>query len=126
MNRSASRAASRGSARRRDDGAELGTFGKIAYKPVGLTLGMIGGLVAGKVFGIIWKRISGEGEVPQPLSDDYSTREVLLAATIQGAVFGLVKTAIDRYGMKGVRRVLDAPPPAHARRNDRVRHPVNA
>jgi hypothetical protein len=71
-------------------------------------------LVAGKVFGIVWKKVSNEDETPQPLSDDYSTREVLLAATLQGAIFGLIKTAVDRYGMKGVRRFLDAPRPPHS------------
>jgi len=109
---------------RHDDGNELTGFGKIAYKPVGLMFGMLGGLVAAKVFGMVWKRLSGEDETPQPLSDEYSTREVLLAATLQGALFGLIKTAIDRYGMKGVRRVLDAPLPpgrADAHRNGEVR-----
>ncbi len=97
----------------RRDGNELSPLGKIAYKPFGLALGLLGGLVAGKIFGIVWKRVSGEDQTPQPLSDDYSTREVLVAAAIQGAIFGLIKTAIDRYGMKGVRRFLDAPlPPA--------------
>lgn len=111
---------------RRGDGNELSPLGKIAYKPIGLTLGMMGGLVAGKVFGVVWKRISGEDETPQPLSDDYSTREVLLAAALQGAIFGLIKTAIDRYGMKGVRRFLDTPPSTHehAQRNGRVRPAV--
>ncbi|QJY50908.1 DUF4235 domain-containing protein [Pseudonocardia broussonetiae] len=66
-------------------------------------------MIASWVFGLVWKRVSDEDDTPQPLSDQYSTREVLLAATIQGAVFGLIKTAVDRYGMKGVRRFLDAP-----------------
>jgi len=92
------------------DGDELGRLGKAVWKPVGLTLGLLGGLLAGKIFGVVWKQISGEGETPQPLSADYSTREVLAAATIQGAIFGLVKAAVDRYGMKGVRHFLDAPP----------------
>ena len=57
--------------------------------------------------------MSGEDETPQPLSADYSTREVLLAAALQGAIFGMIKAAVDRYGMKGVRRFMDAPlPPA--------------
>jgi hypothetical protein len=95
------------------DGNELTGLAKIAYKPIGLVFGLLGGLLAGKVFGLVWKKISNEDETPQPLSDDYSTREVLLAATLQGAIFGLIKTAVDRYGMKGVRRFLDAPrPPA--------------
>jgi nitrate reductase gamma subunit len=90
----------------RDD---LGGLGKVAYKPIGLALGLLGGVLAGKAFTLVWKRISGEDEVPAPLSEDYSTREVLLAATIQGALFALIKTAVDRYGMKGMRRLLGAP-----------------
>jgi len=96
---------------KRGDGSELTGLAKIAYKPIGLGFGLLGGLLAGKIFGIVWKRISDEDETPQPLSDDYSTREVLLAATLQGAIFGLIKTAVDRYGMKGVRRFLDTPRP---------------
>jgi len=91
------------------DGNELTGLAKLGYKPIGMMLGLFGGLLAGKVFGIVWKKISNEDETPQPLSDEYSTREVLLAATLQGAIFGLIKTAVDRYGMKGVRRFLDAP-----------------
>jgi hypothetical protein len=91
---------------------ELSGLAKLAYKPFGIAFGLLGGLLAGRVFGVIWKRISNEDDTPQPLSDDYSTREVLLAATIQGAIFGLIKTAVDRYGMKGVRRFLDAPRPS--------------
>ncbi len=104
---------------RRGDGNELTGLAKLAYKPIGLFFGLIGGLLAGKVFGIVWKKISNEEETPQPLSDDYSTREVLLAATLQGAIFGLIKTAVDRYGMKGVRRFLDTPR-AQARRRVEV------
>jgi hypothetical protein len=90
---------------------ELTGLAKIAYKPFGIAFGLLGGLLAGRVFGVIWKKVSKEDETPQPLSDDYSTREVLLAATLQGAIFGLIKTAVDRYGMKAVRRFLDAPRP---------------
>ncbi len=93
------------------DGNELSPLGKLAYKPFGLAFGLVAGLLAGKVFGVVWKRLSGEDQTPQPLSSDYSTREVLLAAAIQGAIFGLIKAAVDRYGMKGVRRFLDAPLP---------------
>jgi|GEM_PF-587853 len=100
------------------DGQELSRLGKIAYKPFGLVLGLLGGLLASKVFALVWKRISDEDETPKPLSGEYSTREVLLAAALQGAIFGLIKTAVDRYGMKGVRRFLDAPRPPSARARD--------
>ena len=46
--------------------------------------------------------------VRTPLSEDYSTREVLIAATIQGAVFGLITTAVNRYGIKGFRKFLNS------------------
>lgn len=97
------------------DGAELTGLAKIGYKPFGLMFGLVGGLLAGRVFGIVWKNVSGEDETPQPLSDDYPTWEVLLAATLQGAVFALIKTAVDRYGMKAVRRVVDTPLPPSRR-----------
>lgn len=101
--------------KKRSDGNELTGLGKMAYKPVGMVLGLLGGLIAGRVFGLVWKRVSDEDETPQPLSEDYSTREVLLAATLQGAIFALIKTAVDRYGMKAVRRFLDAPRPPASR-----------
>ena len=75
---------------------ELTGVAKLAYKPFGT------------VFGIIWKKISKEPETPAPLSEDYSTREVLIAATIQGAIFGLITTAVNRYGIKGFRKFLNS------------------
>ena len=87
---------------------ELTGVAKVAYKPFGYAFGVLGGLVASKVFALIWKRISHEDETPAPLSEDYTTREVLIAATIQGAVFGLITTAVKRYGIKGFRRFLNS------------------
>lgn len=93
-----------------DDDPTAGTTRaeQLLYKPFGIVFGLLGGLIAGKVFAVVWKRVSGEDETPAPLSDDYSTREVLLAATLQGAVFALIRTAVDRYGMKAYRRFLHA------------------
>ena len=51
---------------------ELTGVAKLAYKPFGTVFGILGGLLAGKVFGIIWKKISNEPETPAPLSEDYS------------------------------------------------------
>jgi hypothetical protein len=84
---------------------------KLAYKPVGILSGIIGGAIASQVFGLVWKQISKEPHTPQALSRAYGTREVLLAATIQGALFGLIRTAVDRYGMKAYHRFVDKPRP---------------
>lgn len=91
-------------------GRDLNWLERIGYKPIGMVLGVLGGLIAGRVFGLTWRRLSGEEETPPPLSDDYSTLKVLAAATLQGAIFALIKTAVDRYGHKSVRRFIDSPP----------------
>jgi pectin methylesterase-like acyl-CoA thioesterase len=42
---------------------------------------------------------------PQATDADRSWREVLLAAALQGATFGLVKAAVDRGAAEGTRQV---------------------
>ena len=74
---------------------------KIIYRPLGMAVSVLGGVLAGKAFGQIWKLISGDKEAPTPTQQDRKWSEVLLAATVQGAIFGLVKAAIDRGGATG-------------------------
>jgi nitrate reductase gamma subunit len=81
----------------------------IAYKPIGLVFGVLGGLLANLVFGQVWKRISDAPTPPNATDEDYTTREVLLAAVLQGALFGLIKSAVDRVGMRAVKRVVNGP-----------------
>jgi hypothetical protein len=66
------------------------------YRPVGLVSGMIGGAVAGAVFRRAWGSIAGYTEAPDAVDERRTWTEVLLAATIQGAVFAVVKAAVDR------------------------------
>jgi hypothetical protein len=81
----------------------------IAYKPIGLVFSVLGGLLANLVFGQLWKRISDAPTPPNATDEGYSTREVLLAAVLQGALFGLIKSAVDRAGMRAVKRVVNGP-----------------
>ena len=78
---------------------------KVLYTPVSLVVSVLGGIAAGAVFKQIWKRISDEEEAPKALESEYGWREVLPAAALQGAVFALVKAAIQRGGAKGFERV---------------------
>ena len=78
----------------------------IAYKPFGLLFSILGGALANLAFGQIWKRLSDAPTPPNATDEDYTTREVLLAAVLQGALFGLIKSAVDRAGMRGVHRIL--------------------
>lgn len=84
---------------------------KIAYTPASIGVSVVGGMIASKVFAQAWKRISDEEDAPSPRDlDDYSTREVLLGAALQGLIFGLVKAALDRAAAKGFKRLTGESP----------------
>ncbi|UGT66943.1 DUF4235 domain-containing protein [Nocardia gipuzkoensis] len=74
---------------------------KTLYKPLGLVISVLGGLAANAVFTKVWTQITGAEQAPASTARDHSWREVLFAAALQGAVFGLVKAAIDRAGATG-------------------------
>lgn len=80
------------------------------YRPLGLLFGALGGVAASAVFSVVWQHLSGEDEAPHPTDPDYSWQEVLVAAAVQGAIFGLVKAAIDRGGAKGWERLTGVYP----------------
>ncbi len=80
---------------------------KILYMPVGLVSSVLGGLVAGQVFKQVWKRATPThtSDAPKALESEYSWGQVLAAAAAQGAVFALVKAAIQRGGARAFQRV---------------------
>jgi predicted metal-dependent enzyme (double-stranded beta helix superfamily) len=78
---------------------------KVAYRPVGLLLGMGAGLVAGAVFRQVWKMAAGDGDAPNATDEDRGWGEILAAAALQGAIFSVVRAAVDRGGAAGVRRM---------------------
>jgi hypothetical protein len=78
---------------------------KVFYTPVSLLFSVLGATAAGAAFKQVWKRISDEEEAPKALESEYGWREVLPAAALQGAIFALVKAAIQRGGAKGFERV---------------------
>jgi hypothetical protein len=75
---------------------------KLLYKPLSLTFGVIGGLAAGVIFKQIWKLATGDDDVPDADDLEKGWGEVLAAAAVQGAIFALVKAAIDRSSAKGI------------------------
>ncbi|MFD9301941.1 DUF4235 domain-containing protein [Streptomyces sp. NPDC060048] len=78
---------------------------KIAYRPVGLALGTVSGMIAGMAFKQAWKLIEGQGDAPGATDEDRSWKEILIAAGLQGAIFAVVKAAVDRSGAVATRRV---------------------
>ncbi|WP_455351736.1 DUF4235 domain-containing protein [Streptomyces sp. SYSU K217416] len=76
----------------------------LAYKPMGFVLGWAGGALAGLAFQQAWKVIRHEDNAPDALDEDRGWGEVLLAAAVQGAIFAVVRSAVDRSGAAGIRR----------------------
>ena len=74
---------------------------RLAYKPIGMLAGVVGGLLAGAVFRRLWARLGREGDAPKATDADRGWAEVILSAAAQGAVFGAVKSAVDRAGAVG-------------------------
>ncbi len=79
---------------------------KILYRPFGIVSGIVGGLVAARVFRLIYKRaVPGpEDQAPKPLESSYSARQVVVGALIQGAIFAGVKALVDRAGARAFER----------------------
>ncbi|MGN9777296.1 DUF4235 domain-containing protein [Micromonospora sp. H33] len=80
-------------------------IGKAAYKPVGILLGIAAGTIAGAIFRQVWTVTAGDGEAPSATDEDRGWGEILAAAALQGAIFAVVRAAVDRGGAVGVRRL---------------------
>lgn len=79
---------------------------KVLYRPIGLAGSIAGGLIASVIFKQVWKRVSpgDQSDPPKALATEYPLKEILLAAVVQGAIYSLVKTVIDRGGARAFQR----------------------
>lgn len=76
---------------------------RLLYKPFALLVGMLAGLLASQAFRRLWGMLSDEPPA-DPDDRDATWREVLVAATAQGAVYSLVQALIRRGGAKWFER----------------------
>jgi hypothetical protein len=92
-------------------GDAVSAASKALYKPLSIATSVAGGLLAGKVFTEVWQRVSpSDEEPPEPKDLTRSTREALIAAAVQGLIFGLVRAAVDRAGAKGYQAITHDDP----------------
>jgi Protein of unknown function (DUF4235) len=83
----------------------IGVVAKLFYRPIGLAFGIVGGILAGRFFKQLWKLFSDKEETPKAKESEYGWRELLPAALLEGAIFGLVKAAVDRGGARAFERL---------------------
>ncbi len=73
---------------------------KLIYKPFGIVIGLLSGLVASKIFNAVWGVFDNE-EPPKPTTRDTSWPKVLGAAAVQGVTFKVTRAVVDRSTAKG-------------------------
>lgn len=69
---------------------------KLLYKLLSMLVSVLGGMLAGVIFKQVWKLTAREEEAPSATDARRGWREVLIAAALQGAIFAVVKAAVDR------------------------------
>ena len=78
---------------------------KLAYRPVGILAGVAAGAISGVIFKQVWKRVARQDDAPDALQSEYTLPRVIVAATIQGAIFAAVKATVDRLGAQGFQKL---------------------
>ena len=73
---------------------------KLIYKPFGIILGIVAGLLGKKVFDFVWTKIDDE-DPPKATTEQTSWPKLLSAAAVQGVIFKTTRVAVDRAGAKG-------------------------
>ena len=88
----------------------MADMAKLAYRPVGLAVSLGSAAIAGRVVGLIWKKLSDEDEIPDALDAQYTVGKVLAAALIQAGVFAIVQVLGNRGGAKVFERLTGSWP----------------
>ncbi|MET7300454.1 DUF4235 domain-containing protein [Embleya sp. NPDC005575] len=84
----------------------------LPYRPIGLLAGIGAGLLAGKLVDRAWTTLTGRDDAPDAWERDRGWTEILLAAAIEGAIFAVTRTAVERASAVGVERATGTWPGA--------------
>jgi uncharacterized protein DUF4235 len=73
---------------------------KLLFAPVGIGTGLLAGFAAQKAFEALWGVFADE-EAPDPGQRDIEWPKLIAALAIEGAVFRIVKGAVDHSARSG-------------------------
>ena len=73
---------------------------KVIYKPFGLILGIVAGLLGKRLFDFAWTKIDDE-DPPKATTQQADWSKVIAAAALQGVIFKTTRVVVDRYGARG-------------------------
>ena len=72
----------------------------LIYKPIGIILGILGGLIGKRVFDFVWTKIDDE-DPPKGTTQLAPWGKILAAAALQGMIFKPTRVVVDRYAAAG-------------------------
>jgi hypothetical protein len=73
---------------------------KLIYKPIGIVLGILGGIVGRRIFNFVWTKLDDE-DPPKPTTEIAPWTKVLAAAALQGVIFRVTRVVVDRNAAQG-------------------------
>ena len=69
---------------------------KLVHRPLSILVSVPGGMLAGAIFRRIWQVAAHEEQAPSATDARRGWTEILVAAALEGAIFAVVKAALDR------------------------------
>ncbi|MDQ2816425.1 MAG: DUF4235 domain-containing protein [Actinomycetota bacterium] len=79
---------------------------QLMYKPVSLLASVLDGALADIISERARKLAAGKDEAPKATAIQWGNRVVLTVTTVQGAIFILVRTALDRSAAETTRQLI--------------------
>jgi hypothetical protein len=70
---------------------------KLLYKPLGIVLGILAGILGRKTFEHVWALVDADAP-PEATAEDAGWTKVLTAAALQAVIFAVVRAAVERAG----------------------------
>jgi hypothetical protein len=83
---------------------------KLVYKILGLFAGVFAGMLASAIVKKVWQVTPGDDEAPEATDTRRSWGEILTAAALQGAIFAVIRAAVERATATGTEKLTSEQP----------------
>jgi hypothetical protein len=71
----------------------------VIFRPVGIVLGILGGIVAQKLFDFVWSKVDDQ-EAPDPEHREVQWSKFLIAMVVEGAIYRVIRGLIDHHSRR--------------------------
>lgn len=82
---------------------------RLIYKPIGIVLGIVAGLLGKRLFDFVWEKVDDQ-EPPKATTQQTTVAKLVAASAIQGVIFRVTRVLVDRAGAQGWFRLTGAWP----------------